>query len=62
MNEEEVEYKQGEKVVTACEHYWTEDSYQPANNLLSLVCTKCWSGMQVDGDTFELKSGKVEKI
>lgn len=47
---------------TTCKHKWELDTYQPDNNLVSVLCGKCNSGIQIDGNEHQLISGKIKRI
>jgi len=53
------EYTWKEVGNTKCLHEWQLDTYQPNTNLVSVVCSKCNSGIQIDGDTQELANGII---
>jgi len=68
MEEEKIEdpfkeYESREVANTKCEHYFTEDPIQdPNSNLLSVICTKCPSGIMIDSDKFKIENGKVVDV
>lgn len=47
---------------TRCEHeYYLDPEQDPNTNLTSVRCSKCWHGIMIDAEKFEIKNGKVEK-
>lgn len=57
----EVEFKEVANT-GKCEHFYCEDELQDKNNeLLSLRCIKCPSGISINPDEFFIEDGKVYK-
>lgn len=46
---------------TACDHYWVLADSDPNSNLVSVRCTNCPAGSNIDSDHLTLKDGKMVK-
>ena len=58
--EEFTDYKIEKRIKTCSEHYWVESGQQDDNSdLLSINCTKCPIGANIDADKFKVEDGRI---
>lgn len=60
-NNDTQEYEYVEHKGTNCDHYYGYAPSDPNSNLVSIQCTRCWHGVSIDGESFEIKDGKIVK-